>query len=55
MEFLTVQDAADILKVSKAVVYRWIKSGELTAVKIGGTVRISRRQLEKLYEGGEES
>jgi excisionase family DNA binding protein len=42
----TIQEVADILKVSKKSVYRYIKSGKLKAKKIGQW-RIRKSDLEK--------
>jgi len=43
----TIQEVADILKVSKKSVYRYIKSGKLEATKIGQW-RIKEEDLNKL-------
>lgn len=39
--FFTIADIADCVDVSTRSVRRWIASGELTAHRIGGIVRIS--------------
>ena len=38
--FLTVQEVADLMRVSTMTVYRIIKSGELPAVRVGRSVRV---------------
>ena len=38
--FLTVQEVADIMRVSTMTVYRIIKSGELPAVRVGRSFRV---------------
>jgi len=45
-EFLTIREVCEILKVSRATVYRYFKLG-LKFHKIGGSVRIRREDLEK--------
>ncbi len=44
---LTVEEAAKILRVSDTSVYRLVRRKELTAVKIGVTVRIRLEDLEE--------
>jgi len=45
-EFLTVEEFAGILRVSKNTVYQWIKKGKLKVVKIGRRNRIPASELE---------
>jgi excisionase family DNA binding protein len=42
---LTVQDAADELRVPRSTVYTLIASGELPSFRIGSARRILRREL----------
>jgi CTP synthase len=46
--FLTLEDVADRLKVSISTVRRWVKSGDLKALKVGnrGQYRIGQEDLE---------
>ncbi|MGI9953544.1 helix-turn-helix domain-containing protein [Moorellaceae bacterium AZ2] len=46
-ELLTPQEAAKILKVHLRTVYRFLRSGELPAAKIGDTWRIRPVDLEE--------
>lgn len=39
--FLTVQEVASLLRVSSMTVYRLIKAGELPAVRVGRSFRVS--------------
>ena len=39
--FLTVQEVADLMRVSSMTVYRLIKAGELPAVRVGRSFRVS--------------
>lgn len=48
---VSVKEAAEIFSVSKRTVFRWIKSGEIKAVKIGGSVRISEDEIDRLKNG----
>ena len=43
--FLTVAEVADYLKTTTTTVYRWLKEGRLTAVKIGKEWRIDETLL----------
>jgi len=46
-EYLTVKEAAQILKMSQSAIYRAIYRGEIPAVKVGKSVRIPARALEE--------
>lgn len=48
LPFLTVQQAALLLQVSKDAIYDLCKSGELRHQKIGSAIRIKRSDLEQL-------
>jgi excisionase family DNA binding protein len=49
---LRVQEAAQLLKVSKWTIYRWVEEGRLGATKIGqGSLRIFRSSLNGLIDG----
>lgn len=37
---VTIAEAASRLKVSTRTIERWIKSGEIASVKVGGSVRL---------------
>lgn len=45
-EVLTISDVADYLRVSRASVCRWCKTGQLNAFRIGRGWRIHRSSLE---------
>lgn len=48
---LRVKEAAQLLKVSKWTIYRWIDEGRLGATKIGGgSLRIFRLSVTALVE-----
>lgn len=48
--FYTLPEIADMLKVSRQTVYRWVKSGELPAFKLGHDWRIKDSDLQKFIE-----
>ena len=50
--FLTVAEAAALLRVSEKTVRRLITHGDLKAVRIGRSVRIHFTELENLIAGG---
>lgn len=48
-EYLTVAEAATLLKVSKSTVWRWIEKGMLPAYRVGSRgVRLKRAELEQM-------
>lgn len=49
-ELLTPQEAAKILKVDRRTVYKYLRSGELPAAKIGDTWRIRQEDLDKFIK-----
>jgi excisionase family DNA binding protein len=51
LELLRVAEAAEVLKLESATVYRFIRRGILPAVRIGRTVRIDRDELMRLIKG----
>lgn len=48
----TVDEVAEILRVSKRHVYEQVKQNKLFAIKIGHSVRISEVALKKYVEQG---
>lgn len=46
-EFLTVEETAKILKVTKMTIYRYIKAKKLTAYKVGKDYRINKTEFDK--------
>ncbi len=45
--FLTVQEVADMMRVSSMTVYRLIKSGELAAVRVGRSFRVAEVDVDQ--------
>lgn len=46
-ELLTLQEAADRLKVHYMTAYRWVRKGELPAFKAGGRLRVRATDIER--------
>jgi len=56
VRFLTVAEVATLMRVSKMTVYRLVHSGELAAVRVGRSFRVSERAVhEYLREAFPES
>lgn len=48
---LRVEEAAQVLAVSRWTIYRWVEQGRLEGTKIGrGSLRVFSRSIEKLVE-----
>ena len=45
---LTIPNVAEICRVSERTVRRWIKAGELPAIRLGRQWRIVRKDLERI-------
>ncbi len=45
VKFLTVAEVAAVMRVSKMTVYRLVHSGELPAVRVGRSFRVSERDV----------
>ena len=45
VSFLTVAEVAGLMRVSKMTVYRMVHAGELTAVRVGRSFRVSARAV----------
>lgn len=48
--FLTLPELADQLKVSRRTVRRWIKDGDLVAIKLANEYRIAESALKEFLE-----
>ena len=48
---LRVAEAAEVLAISRSSLYQLMSAGEVRTVRLGRTVRIPRRELERLAEG----
>ncbi len=50
-ELLTLQEAADRLKVHYMTAYRWVRKGDLPAFKAGGRLRVRQSDLDAFLHG----
>ena len=48
--FLTVTEVAELVRVSRMTVYRWIHAGELPAVRFGRSFRVPQQAVEQFME-----
>lgn len=46
MEFLSLEEVAEMLGVTYQLMYRLVRSGELPAIRLGKLYRVSRRDLD---------
>lgn len=49
-KLFTCGEAAELLSVKIKTIYDWIKSGKLSAYKIGRTYRISEEQINAIFK-----
>lgn len=49
-KFYTIEEIADLLKVSYLTVFRWIQAGKLSAYKVGKQYRIDVQDLNNFLE-----
>ena len=50
--FLTPQQFADRLSISRWTVYAWLQEGRIKSVKLGRLVRIPESEVERLVQEG---
>jgi len=48
--FMTIQEVADLLKVTNVTVRSWIKNGELRAVRLEREFRIAKVDLQRFVD-----
>jgi len=46
LRFLTPEEVAGLLRVSRRTVYNWLRSGQLPALRIGKVWRVRREDIE---------
>jgi excisionase family DNA binding protein len=49
--FHTIDEARQLLKISRVTLYRWINTGRIPATKIGGTYRIRKQDIDAFLNG----
>lgn len=52
---MTIQEAADALRVAPVTVRRYIRSGRLRAVKVGRGLRVDKEDVERVPEPANDS
>lgn len=45
--FLTPEEVAELLRLTRRTAYNWLRSGQLAALRIGKVWRIRREDLER--------
>lgn len=50
-EWLKVPEVAELLRVARSRAYELVADGEIPAVRIGRSVRVSRKELDRWLEG----
>ena len=50
-EYLTVAQAADVARVARGTVRRWVREGRLADHRAGRVVRVRRNELDHLMRG----
>lgn len=45
-KFMTIKEVAELLKVNKMTVYRYVKAGRIKAYKIGKEFRIDKNEFD---------
>jgi excisionase family DNA binding protein len=50
-DLLTLTEAAELLRVSRATAYRLVQAGELPALRVGHGLRIDRAELHEYLYG----
>jgi excisionase family DNA binding protein len=49
-EWLKVPEVAEVLRIARSRAYELVADGEIPSVRIGRSVRVSRRELERWLE-----
>jgi excisionase family DNA binding protein len=49
-EYLKVPEVAEVLRIARGRAYELVGSGEIPSVRIGRSVRVSRKELDRWLE-----
>ncbi len=49
-EYLKVPEVAEVLRIARSRAYELVTDGKIPSVRIGRSIRVSRRELEKRLE-----
>lgn len=52
MNLFTVKEVAKMLRLTEKTVYKMIKTGAISSVKIGGALRITQEAVDRILERG---
>jgi excisionase family DNA binding protein len=52
LKLLTAEEVAQLLRVNRSSVYRWVEQGLLSAIKVGRTVRFNPDVVKAVLEHG---
>ena len=52
MPLMSVREAADLLSISERKMYQLVSEGAVKAIKIGGSTRIARDEVERIAREG---
>ncbi len=54
-EYVTIKEAVEVTKISRATLYRMVEQGKLTIYKVGGGKKtyLKREELQNLFAPGE--
>ena len=50
-EWLKVAEVAEVLRIARSRAYELVADGDIPSVRIGRSVRVNRRELERWLEG----
>jgi excisionase family DNA binding protein len=50
-EYLKVPEVAEVLRIARSRAYELVGSGEIPSVRIGRSVRVSRKELDRWIKG----
>lgn len=54
-EYLKVPEVARVLRIARGRAYELVAGGEIPSIRIGRSVRVSRRELEQWLDGRRQS
>jgi len=46
-DLLSVQETAQVLQKPRVTIYRWIQSGKILGLRLGGTLFVPRSEVER--------
>ncbi len=50
-EYLKVPEVAGVLRIARSRAYELVADGEIPSIRIGRSVRVNRRELDRWLEG----